>query len=496
MSTRMADAPPISGVVQQPHAATGWFRVKLTVVERKTLLLLMDLLLMNGSLLAALTIWNEFVPSLPLVFAYIKWFVTLSVLWLWFGTVLDIYDLARSASSSSITVNVGLTVVLTVLSHVAIPWLTPVVYARVYVLGFLILGMMAVSAWRLVYARGLVQPAFCRRALVLGTGAMAQTLMRELQRADQYADANPFRGTGYHVLGMVGDPLVQATDTNPEIPVLGDLRQIVRLSRQRQVDEIIIALDDQSASNVDIYQVLLDCRELGLRTVPVVEVYERLTARLPVEYAQYGIQALLDQSDNPAVRLYGSVKRLMDVVLALVALAGMGLLIPWIALWNALVSPGPLFYRQQRIGKGGTPFALWKFRSMVVNAEQANGVVWTIDNDPRITPVGRWLRKLRVDELPQCINVLRGEMSMVGPRPERPYFVGQLARELPLYRVRNAVKPGVTGWAQIRYRYGNSVEDSRMKLEYDLYYVKHSGPYLDLLILLQTPFVVLQGKGK
>jgi FlaA1/EpsC-like NDP-sugar epimerase len=182
------------------------------------MLLLMDLLLMNGSFLAALTIWNDFVPSLPLLLESIKWFVTLSILWFWVGTVLDIYDLARSASVSSIIINVGLTVVLTILIHLAIPWLTPPVHARIYVLGLLILSLITVVAWRLLYAKALNQPAFSRRALVLGTGATAQMLMQELHRADLNADANPFRGTGYHVLGMVGDPVVQTTDMQQEIP--------------------------------------------------------------------------------------------------------------------------------------------------------------------------------------------------------------------------------------------------------------------------------------
>jgi lipopolysaccharide/colanic/teichoic acid biosynthesis glycosyltransferase len=138
---------------------------------------------------------------------------------------------------------------------------------------------------------------------------------------------------------------------------------------------------------------------------------------------------------------------------------------------------------------------LIKFRTMIPDAEKDTGIVWSSEHDPRITPVGRILRKTRLDELPQFINVLRGEMSLIGPRPERPHFVGQLDRELPLYRARHAVKPGITGWAQVQYRYANSVEDSRIKLEYDLYYVKHAGLYLDLLIALQTIRVILQLKG-
>jgi lipopolysaccharide/colanic/teichoic acid biosynthesis glycosyltransferase len=191
-----------------------------------------------------------------------------------------------------------------------------------------------------------------------------------------------------------------------------------------------------------------------------------------------------------------AAKRLMDLLAALTGLAVTGLVVPFVALANAFWAPGPLFYRQERVGLGGKPFSLLKFRSMQPDAEAATGAVWCGDRDGRITAVGHWLRKTRLDELPQALNILRGEMSLVGPRPERPEFVGELARQMPIYRVRHVAKPGITGWAQIRYRYGNSVEDARLKLEYDLYYIMHRSLYLDLLIAFQTIPVVLGLKGR
>jgi lipopolysaccharide/colanic/teichoic acid biosynthesis glycosyltransferase len=195
--------------------------------------------------------------------------------------------------------------------------------------------------------------------------------------------------------------------------------------------------------------------------------------------------------------LYVAAKYCLDMALALVGLLFLGVVVlPLVAIANALTSPGPIFYRQERLGKGGRPFTLIKLRSMVRDAERCSGVVWCGKDDPRITPVGRFLRKTRLDELPQLLNVLRGEMSIVGPRPERPHFVGQLAHTFPLYRARHAVKPGITGWAQVHYEYGDSVEDARIKLEYDLYYVKHASLYLDLLTLLHTVRIVLGAKGQ
>src|SRR5512136_1227421 len=219
---------------------------------------------------------------------------------------------------------------------------------------------------------------------------------------------------------------------------------------------------------------------MGVQLSSYDAIYERLTARVPMSHAQYDTRMLLGLSDTPTARLYQAAKRLMDIAFALAGLAVMSLLAPVVALGNLLWSPGPLFYRQQRVGQGGRPFGMLKFRTMRRDAELETGAVWSQAGDPRVTALGRWLRRTRLDELPQVLNVLRGEMSLVGPRPERPHFVGQLMHELPLYRARHAVKPGITGWAQVHYGYGNSVEDSRIKLEYDLYYVKHASLYLDL----------------
>jgi lipopolysaccharide/colanic/teichoic acid biosynthesis glycosyltransferase len=188
-------------------------------------------------------------------------------------------------------------------------------------------------------------------------------------------------------------------------------------------------------------------------------------------------------------------KRASDIVLGLFGLCIIGLITPIIALINALTSPGPLFYWQTRVGAGGRPFALVKFRTMSPSAEKENFAVWAQKNDKRVTFLGRLMRKFRIDELPQVINVLKGEMSIIGPRPERPQFVGEISRELPIYRSRHCVKPGITGWAQVYYHYGSSIEDARIKLEYDLYYIKHAGFWVDLLIGLRTLPVMLLMRG-
>jgi exopolysaccharide biosynthesis polyprenyl glycosylphosphotransferase len=378
------------------------------------------------------------------------------------------------------------------------PWFSPPLDHRIYALGLVLLTTVSLISWRVLYTRVFVHTAFSLRGIVVGSGMSALKLAHAINQIDEQEkddadDTSPY--IGYELVGRVVDGVPDTRDD--DIPVIGDMRKLVYLARQHEVHEIILAPEDDSELSPETLEILLDCRELGFRVSNLASVYERLTGRLPVEYANYNLQLLLSPADSPVFRLHQATKRVMDVLLSIIGLLLLGLVLPFVALGNALTSPGPLFYRQERMGKGGRPFTLVKLRSMSLDAEcSSGGAVWCGDNDPRITPVGRFLRKTRLDEVPQLVNVLRGEMSLVGPRPERPHFVGELARTFPLYRARHAIKPGVTGWAQVKYEYGNSVEDARNKLEYDLYYVKHTSFYLDFLILLHTVRTIIGMKGQ
>jgi len=345
----------------------------------------------------------------------------------------------------------------------------------------------SIALWRAAYALLLMRLAFERRALVIGGDATTHRLASELGAAADDERANPFRGSGYRVIGVLDDlPLADDGALDPT-------HSFLRLIAERQVDEILVS--ESNHLSQPMQEALVDCRELGIQVTPIGLVYERLAARLPVEYAQRDLSLIVSRGDSPSEHLYLFARRVMDIALAILGLGLMVPLVPPVALANALWSPGPLFYRQQRVGRSGRSFVMVKFRTMSTGAEDGMGAVWATEGDPRATPLGRWLRRTRLDELPQCLNVLRGEMSIVGPRPERPELVGHISRSLPIYRARHAVRPGITGWAQIHYRYGSSVEDARVKLEYDLYYVKHAGFALDLMILLQTPLVMLRGGG-
>ncbi len=466
---------------------------RLTAKDRRLLLLMADLLLVNGMLLIAVTLWNDLTPAMVFSLGNLKWFMTITVLWLVVGTVLDVYNLARASSTFSILASVISAALLSTALSLAIPVLSPPILRRSYAFGLVLLTTMSLTAWRVFYAHVLVHTAFRQLGIVVGGDVPAAALRQMLHQTTEGEDANPFRGAGYEIVGRVVDKSYQ--EANDDLPVLGETQNLVRLVRQYGVDEIILNLEEGHGFPLEAQEVLLDCRELGLRVSSLSSVYERLTGRLPVDYARYDSQLLLSPADTPAFRLYQATKRVLDVLISLLGLLVLGLLIPFVALANALTSPGPLFYRQERLGKGGRPFTVLKFRSMVRDAEKY-GAVWCGKNDPRITPIGRLMRKVRLDEVPQFINVLRGEMSFIGPRPERPHFVGQLARAFPLYRARHAVKPGITGWAQVHHEYGDSTEDARIKLELDLYYVKHASFYLDLLTVLHTVRVIIGFKGQ
>jgi lipopolysaccharide/colanic/teichoic acid biosynthesis glycosyltransferase len=244
-----------------------------------------------------------------------------------------------------------------------------------------------------------------------------------------------------------------------------------------------------------MFQRLLDCQSMGVSVIPMVTLYAALTGRVPVEHVRNEWMLPNALGGGQQSLGYRTFVRLVDWTFCLLiglALAPLG---PLIALAIKLESPGPVLYWQMRAGQAGSPFWLVKFRSMVVGAEVDTGAQWAAESDPRTTRVGWFLRRTRLDELPQVWNVLRGEMHLIGPRPERPEFVAQLEEAIPFYRSRLVVKPGLTGWAQVNYRYGNTVEDARVKLEYDLFYAKNRSVWLDLQILARTAVTMVMFRG-
>ncbi|MBN1180616.1 MAG: sugar transferase [Anaerolineae bacterium] len=469
--------------------------LRLRVSERRLLLYVVDTLAVNVALLVASLLRGTIVLSGNNFFTYYYiWFIVLTIVWSLCALFFDIYNLARAASLFHSVRNAAMAAFVTAVIYTFIPLFTPPLQSRVLLMLFAAFAVGGVAAWRVLYARLFVQPWFKQRALVVGAGWAGRTLVQALKNAP--AEANPFRGTGYELVGFVDDnPGYQGGEVE-DVPVLGGRELLVELAQELQVDEIVLAITHRHAIVPDLFDALLRCRELGFRVTTMSMLYERLLGRVPVDHVGRDLQMVMPMGESVSERFYLVIKRLIDIVSGVIGVAILGLLMPFLALANAVSSPGPLFYRQQRVGRAGKPFDMFKFRSMIPNAEAATGAVWASNGDMRITPVGHFIRKTRIDELPQFINVLRGEMSLVGPRPERPEFVDELARTIPFYRARHAVKPGITGWAQVQFDYGDSVEDAQVKLEYDLYYVKYTGLFLDLRIMLQTIPVMLRFGGQ
>jgi sugar transferase (PEP-CTERM system associated) len=340
--------------------------------------------------------------------------------------------------------------------------------------GFAILSC-TLFLWRVTYAWLVQQPYFRERVYVLGTGERAQRLVDGLrERAD----------LGVDVVGWTGNVNGELTSDT----VATHLRGLVRENR---VHRVIVAMPDRRGTLP--LEELLALRLAGLKVEEVTSWLEKISGRIEVDHLN---PSWLIFSDG--FRLSGFRRLVGRALNFTVALAGVVLslpLCPFIMLAVRLDSPGPVLYRQKRVGRGGSTFHCYKFRTMRRDAEADTGATWASDDDPRITRVGRFLRTTRLDEIPQLWCVLKGDMNFVGPRPERPEFVAWLSKEVPYYGVRHTVRPGITGWAQVQYPYGNTLEDAREKLQYDLFYIKNRSIGLDLLILFQTIKTVMLGRG-
>jgi len=394
----------------------------------------------------------------------------------------DFYDLTLVRRSRELVVRLlqaaGAASLILAALYVLVPALDP--GSRV-IFTSLCLFLVGVLAWRLLFNQVTGATALEERVLIVGTGHAARTVARQIQSQHDY---------GYRVVGFVDDEPDADAGGERRPWCLGGAADIPVLLEQYQVDRIVVGLGDRRGRLP--VQELLHAKLSGVRVEDATATYERLTGKVLVDSLR---PSWLIFSDGFRVsRWTRAFKRGFDLLLACVALvvASPLMLLTALAIW--LETGRPVLYRQERVGENGAPFTLLKFRSMRTDAEQGTPV-WARDNDDRVTAVGGVIRATRLDELPQLWNVVLGEMSFVGPRPERPFFVEQLTARIPFYSQRLAVKPGITGWAQVKYRYGASVEDAMEKLRYDLYYIKNLSIGFDMTILVDTVKVMLFRKG-
>ncbi len=477
MTSMATNAATASAILAQP-AREGFLIPRV----RQQLLVLIDLLIVNFALLVSLGFTREMRFSWSTVVARPHWFVMLSLVWLIVATAGDNYDRWRCITRAVAVVGILKAFALTMLVYSLIPLITPPLPATRYMLirQLALTGGLLVL-WRLAFALVFGQSRFRRRTIVVGAGRAGRTIVEVLGE----------RGPDYSVLGFVDDDPDKQGSRVDSVPVLGRSPDLVRVMGETGATAVVLAISH--GWQADVVREVLRCYERGACILPMPSLYERVTGRVPVEHI--GERWLVSLPiDRDAHALYQPLKRAIDIALSLVGLAIFAPLYPLLALTIKLESPGPVFYRPERLGRGGVPFRLWKLRTMVENADQVGDPTFTGKRDSRVTRVGRLLRAAHIDELPQFLNILRGEMSLVGPRPER--FVPDLEEQIPFYRMRLAVRPGTTGWALVRQGYAEGIEATLVKLQYDLFYIKHQSFYLDLLILIRTAVLMLYRRGQ
>ena len=322
---------------------------------------------------------------------------------------------------------------------------------------------------------------FKKRLLILGTGQLARDLSMALQFQRRFL---------VDIVGYLDGKGEETLNSLEDLTIIGTYDQLMQVVQQRHIDTVVVCTEDRRATLP--VQTLLDLKAMGLTIIDGHYLFEEASGRLSIDSLK---PSTLIFSTGFRRRITSLVAtRCVDILISVIGLLLLSPLFLIIAALIKLDSAGPVFYRQVRVGLRGRPYLIWKFRSMRQDAEK-QGPRWAQANDPRISRVGWWLRKMRLDELPQLMNVLKGEMSLVGPRPERPVFVQDLRVIIPYYDIRHTVRPGITGWAQVNFRYGASAEESHTKLQYDLYYVKNLSLMLDLKVLIRTLKVITLGEG-
>ncbi|MEZ4788030.1 MAG: exopolysaccharide biosynthesis polyprenyl glycosylphosphotransferase [Flavobacterium haoranii] len=349
------------------------------------------------------------------------------------------------------------------------PFYTPILPSnRLQIIYFFLGIFLSLSVWRNLYIIFLGSNRFIKRVVFIGSS----------KRIDEFANELIKGNPHYLVSGYL------ATDDKNFPTKIETINKdnFLEYLRKNFISEVVVTVDSNKTMPPEVYEVMLQALERGISISEYSEVYENGTNRLPIHFYDKEMFKFFPFSRSNQNKLYLFYTRLFDIVFSLMGLMGLLILLPFILLCNAFGNRGPLFYKQERVGKNGEIFNIVKLRTMVVDAEK-EGPVFAKENDTRITKFGKFLRKSRLDEVPQFINVLKGDMAFIGPRPERPVFVEQIAENIPLYKTRHVVKPGLTGWAQVNYPYGENLEDSLMKLRYDLFYIKHRSIFLDVNIL-------------
>ena len=455
--------------------------------ERRALLLAGDLAAAIGAALLALELWARLDylgpdPTIDFIRFRAPWFVLLPPLWLLF--MVNLYDVHRAGSWRETVKGVLIAAGIGAVLYLALYFTAEGTLPRRGVAYFLGFAALFTLAWRAAYILVLTAPAFTRRALVVGAGESGKALLRI---------ANSLHPPPFFIVGCIDDDPAKLGTEIESAKVLGGSDLLLQVVADEAVSDIIVAIT--GSMNGKMFQTLLDAQERGVEVTRMPSAYEEILGRVPIHHLEsdWLLRSFVDEARVSGFYLFS--KRIFDLVVGFCGLVVLALALPWVAIAIALESGRPVIYRQTRLGQGARGFEVVKFRTMHADAEADGQAHWAQVGDPRTTAVGRLLRKTHLDEFPQFWNVVRGEMSVVGPRPERPELVAELEKEIPFYRARLLVKPGITGWAQVNYGKGASVEGSAEKLEYDLYYIKHRSMLADTWIILRTLGAVVGLRG-
>lgn len=414
------------------------------------------------------------------------WSIVLALYLNIFATIFELYNLQKASKFEIVIQNIILTSSVTVLFYLLTPFFTPELPDnRLQIIYFYIAINVALCVWRYAYIVLISAPRFNKRVLLIGSSEDMEIVISSLQQSDP----------NYKVIGYINTSDSRQGLLPFDLPEEFDINDVATTVQDLSISEVVIATRDVEGMTVSLYNQLIQLLENGVPIREYTQVYEEITHRVPVQHVDKDFYRYFPFSRSNQNKLYLFFHRVLDLLFSVAGLV-FGLLIsPVIIIGNIVANRGPLFYTQIRVGRNGKHFKIYKLRSMVVDAEK-EGAVYASMKDTRVTNFGRFLRRSRFDEIPQFINVIKGDMSVIGPRPERPVFVKELSKIIPFYEVRHLIKPGVTGWAQVNAKYGTTKEDALEKLQYDLYYIKRRSLFLDISIVIKTLSTIIFYRGQ
>jgi exopolysaccharide biosynthesis polyprenyl glycosylphosphotransferase len=461
-------------------------KIHFEISERKILLRVFDVLTVFGALYFVGIIFKFNYFNISTTNYY--WTIVLAIYLNVIGTVFEMYNLQIASSQVQVVKSIILTASTTVLVYLLTPIYTPFLPSnRIQILFFYLSILGSLFLWRLLYVKFLASSRFEKKVILICDKDQGKELALGLESVDPH----------YKVVGYVNSDSNQSKTSKSVKDFVKniDIDKLEEFVIENSVSEVVIAAQKTDGITVNLYNQLIHLLENGYVIREYTQVYEAITNRIPVQYVARDFYRYFPFSRSNQNQLYLLIVRILEIVISVIGLTIGLAIVPLILIGNLLGNKGSFFYTQERIGQNGIVFNILKLRTMVKNAE-SNGAVFTTINDSRITAFGKFLRKSRIDEIPQFYNILKGEMGVIGPRPERPVFVNEIAEVMPFYETRHVIKPGLTGWAQVNYSYGETIDDSLIKLQYDLYYIKHRSIFLDINIVIKTISTVLFYRGQ